>query len=124
MAQSWEIDPKTGDYVLEGGAPKQTDSLRIPAYFRLKAKRGTWLYAPDAQFGSDFYTLTKRPSENANKRLENIGIAALQPMLDDGRAQEITVDVTQNKRGATQLATTIVDASGEVEVETFTGLGV
>jgi phage gp46-like protein len=124
MAQNWDRDPITGDYLLQGGSPKQTDSLRIPAYNRLKVKRGTWLYAPDSSYGSDFYTISKRPTENANARLENIGLAALQPMLDDGRASEIDVTLTENQRSASFLKVDIVDAAGELETETFTGLGV
>ncbi len=121
--QNWNIDPVKGDYVMEGGAPEQTDSLKVPAYFRLKTKRQQWLYAPDENFGSDFYTIKKRPAENANQRLENIAAAALQPLADDGRASQITATVTQNTRNATGLNVSIIDAAGEVEEQTFTGLG-
>ncbi len=121
--QSWKIDPSTGDYVIENGSPVETDSLTIPAYFRLKAKRGRWLNAPDTNWGSDFYTITKRPSENANQRLENIAVSALQPLVDDGRADSVEVNVLTASRGSAGLETKIVDASGEVETETFKGLG-
>lgn len=121
--QNWQIDPKTGDYVLEGGAPVQTNSLTIPAYFRTKIKRQRWLYAPDSDYGSDYFTVSKRPSENGNQRLENIGAKALQPMVDDGRALQVEVTVVENRRDAAGLQVTIVDAAGEVEQETFPGLG-
>lgn len=121
--QSWTVDPTDGDYVMTNGQPEQSDSLKIPAYFRLKTKRGKWLYAPDEKYGSDFYTVVKRPSENANRRLENVALAALQPILDDGRAAEIDATITVNTRGKSEMAVTIVDAAGEVETETFQGLG-
>lgn len=123
MAQNWEINPATGDYVMSGGSPVQTDSLKVPAYFRVKTRRGKWLYAPDNKFGSDFYAVQKRPSDNANKRFENIAVSALQPMVDDGRALEIDVKVVENQRSGTGLQVTILDASGEVAVETLPGLG-
>ena len=121
--QSWNMDPKKGDYVMTGGQPQQTNSLQVPAYFRLKIKRQQWLYAPEANYGSDYFTLKRRPSDNANERLESIGVAALQPLVDDGRATNVTVDVVLNRRFASGLQVKITDASGNVEVETFQGLG-
>lgn len=122
--QSWNIDPKTGDYVMSGGAPVETDSLQVPAYFRLKIKRKTWMYAPDDKFGSDFYLVKKRPATNAGQKLENIAIAALQPIADDGRAKRITVQTDELSRQGAALTASIIDASGEEQVATFTGLGV
>lgn len=123
--QSWDIDPITGDYILDPatGRPKTTNSLRVPAYFRLKIKRTQWLYAPDSKYGSDYYTIQKRPAANANQRFENIAIKALQPIVDDGRASQVAATVEVNTRDSTQLDVEIVDATGEVEPVTFNGLG-
>lgn len=121
--QNWNVDPKTGDYVMERGSPQQTDSLTIPAYIRLKTKRKKWLYAPNDQYGSDFYTVKKRPAENANQRLEKIAVKALQPIVDDGRASTVEAKVVQNSRHATGMQISIKDASGEIETQTFQGLG-
>lgn len=123
MSQSWNLDPTKGDYVMDGGAPEQTDSLTVPAYFRLKTKNGKWLYAPDNKYGSKFYTVLKRPVNNSNLTLENIAAQALQPMADDGRASQIQVDVVENQRNGTALQISITDASGEVETATFSGIG-
>lgn len=122
--QSWNLNPATGDYVMVGGAPQETDSLQVPAYFRLKTKRTKWMYAPDDKFGSDFYLVKKRPSENADARLRSIAEVALQPIINDGRASSVVAAVTANRRGATAMDVTIVDASGQAEVQTFQGLGV
>lgn len=124
MSQTWNIDPVTGDYIMDGGAPVETDSLQVPAYFRLKIKRKQWLYAPDDKYGSDFYVVKKRPSTNAAQRLENIAIAALKPLTDDGRANRIDVTADIITRNGAALTTTIVDASGQEETVTFPGLGV
>lgn len=122
MGQNWKMDPKIGDYVIQGGSPLQTDSLQMPAYFRLKTQRTRWLYAPSNDYGSDFYTVVKRPAENANKKLENIALAALKPMIEDGRAAEVEANVIENARSGVALEVKIEDASGEVETQTFTGL--
>jgi len=125
--QNWKIDPITGDYVMENGKPVQTNSLQIPAYFRLKIKRQQWLYAPDDNYGSDYFTVKKRPSSNAASRMESIGANALQPLIDDGRASEIeltSISATQTNRNNTGLEVKITDATGEVEAQTFKGLGI
>jgi len=124
MAQNWNINPETGDYVIDKGSPVQTNSLQIPAYLRLKTRRTQWLYAPDNQYGSDYYTIVKRPASNSNTRLENIGAVALQPLVDDGRARSVELTATVNSRHATGLETKIVDAAGEEETFTFKGIGI
>lgn len=121
--QGWNINPTTGDYALEDGAPVETNSLQLPAYYRLKIKRGKWLYAPDNDYGCDFYTVVKRPLDNANTLLENIGAAALQPLITDGRASRIEMTVDAQNRYGVGLQCKIVDASGQVETQTFKGLG-
>lgn len=121
--QSWDIDPTTGDYILLNGSPVTTNSLRVPAYIRLKTKRTQWLYAPDSQYGSDFYTVQKRPAENANQRFESIATKALQPMVDDGRASQVQADVTAiPNRNSVAMDIIVTDANGEVEQVTFNGL--
>jgi len=121
--QGWNIDPKTGDYVMDGGAPEQTNSLKLPAYYRLKTKRLSWMYAPDNQYGSDYYTVAKK-TKGTNQLLENIGSRALQPLIDDGRALDIELTAETKDRNSSELECRIVDSSGEVIVETFRGLGV
>ncbi len=122
--QSWNMDPHKRDYVMDNGAPVETNSLQVPAFFRLRIKRKQWLYAPDTRFGSDFYTVLKRPSQNAAQRLENIGSAALQPMIDDGRADSVTVTADVFNRNGVSMTTDIVDASGVAQTATFSGLGI
>jgi phage gp46-like protein len=115
MAKSWDLDPKTGDYIMQGGSPVETDSLRIPAYIRLKVRRAEWLYAPDDDYGSDFHLIKKRKSTDDASNLEAIGARALQPIADDGRASLITVDTIAVSRHNVGLRTEIEDAGGEVE---------
>lgn len=122
--QSWDLDPKKGDYVMTNGAPNETNSLRVPAYFRLKIKRTTWMYAPNAQYGSDFYTLKKLPPNNTGQIIENVAAQALQPLADDGRAKQIEVAAQEISRNGASLSATILDASGREETVTFPGLGV
>lgn len=121
--QGWDVDPKTGDYKMVNGAPSQTDSLLLPAYYRFKIQRGKWLYAPDTDYGSDFGSVKKRPGVAANEVMENIGERALQPILDDARAKSITITSTPAGRHGFDLATKIIDAQGEVQQTVFKGLG-
>lgn len=124
MAQNWLNDPATGDYVLSGGSPVQTDSLQVPAYYRLKIQRNTWLYQPDTSYGSNFKSVKKRPSGGDTNDLENIAIAALQPILDDGRATAITVSTNQTTRATVSLETIIYKQRGVFDQLNIPSLGV
>lgn len=124
MPQSWLIDPKTGDYVLQGGAPKETDSLEVPAYFRLKIPRKGWMYAPDDKFGSDFHTIKKRQTTKDATQIETIAGNALQPIADDGRARSIEVNAIITSRQAVGLQAKIVKANGQLEQLVLPSLGV
>ena len=91
MAQTWDINPVTGDYVMVGGQPSQTNDLNVPAYIRLKAPRqglrkrdgtpGGWMYAPDSKWGSNFWA--KRGTRVAGSQItemEQVAAVALQPI--------------------------------------------
>jgi len=103
MAQNWMVNPKTGDYEMENGAPLQTDSLVVPAYYRLKIARDGWMYAPDRNYGSTFNQIKKNPSGGDTTKIENTGSVALQPILDDGRAISITVETILAARNSVGL---------------------
>ena len=94
------------------GAPSQTDDLTIPAFIRLKAKRTKWLYAPDKKWGSDYYTMNKNRASQTPGIGESIGTKALQPMVDDGRADSITV---------TAVVRTQYGLGVQIDIETVTG---
>jgi phage gp46-like protein len=122
--QNWDLNEKTGDYLMEGGAPKQTDSLRIPAYMRLKVRRRGWLYAPDVKYGSDFWTVKKRQTSRDTTAIENTAARALQPIVDDGRASFVLVDNDGIARSGVGVKCKIVAASGREDQLNLQGLGV
>jgi phage gp46-like protein len=121
---SWKIDPNSGDYVMTGGAPVDSNSLQIPAYYRLKIERTQWLYAPDNKYGSDLYKLQKNFTTGDAGFIETVMNRALQPIVDDGRAAQIEVTATVRGRHAVGLETKITDAQGNVETLTLKGIGV
>jgi len=123
MAQNWDINERTGDYVMRGGAPLQTDSLRIPAYNRLKVKRTQWMYAPDVNYGSDFFRLKKRQTNTDTSAVENIAARGLQPLADDQRAQRIDIDFDAVARNGVGLKIKIVSAQGTAEELNLNPLG-
>lgn len=112
------IDPVQKDYVVENGAPVQDKGLLTPAYIRMTAPRGGWMYAPDEDWGSDFATLKKNITTSDASNIVDIGERSLKPMIDDGRASDATVEITARSRNNVGLKTTLVDALGE-NVETF-----
>lgn len=123
MNQGWKINPNSGDYIMEGGAPANTESLQLPAYYRLKINRNRWLYAPDNNYGSDLYLIRKNQTTKDASFVESVMARALQPIVNDGRARTIDVTATVRARHAVGLETKIEDAQGKVETLTLKGLG-
>lgn len=122
---SWKIDPKSGDYLMAKGAPTDDPSLIYPAYYRLKVKRTQWLYAPNDQYGSDFYTVKKRFNPGDVNPLANMGTVALQPIIDDGRASDVEVSyLTSQSLNDTQLSAVITDAQGQPQTLNLPSIGV
>ena len=124
MSQNWNIDPARKDYVLVGGSPEQTDSLTVPAYFRLRITVGQWLYAPDSNYGSRFAEIKKRPTGRDTSKIENAASVALQPILDDGRAVSITVETNSANRSSVGLKTVIERQRGVFDQLEIPSLGV
>lgn len=122
--QNWNIDPKSGDYIMKGGAPEQTDSLNIPAYIRLKTPRLGWMYAPDDKYGSDFNTLKKRQTTRDASHIETIAANALQPIADDGRAKAIDINTVVISRSGVGLETKMFKANGKMDKLILPSLGV
>jgi phage gp46-like protein len=124
--QNWTFDPKTGDYVMSGGAPLQTNALLTPAYIRLKTRRTQWMYAPDSKYGSDLHKIKNKKAAQ-NRQIASVEAAAaraLQPMADDGRAQSITVDLAATQRGYIGLDIAILQSNGQVETLNLPSIGV
>lgn len=114
--QSWEIDPENlGDYKMSGGSPIQTNSLRMPALFRLKVKRGKWLYAPNSAYGSDLDQIRKVQTNRDIVLFERTAEKALQPLVDDGRAATIAIEFRASARGGIGLNSKIFQANGIFE---------
>lgn len=122
--QNWDLNEKTGDYLMSGGSPVQTDSLRIPAYMRLKIRKGGWLYAPDTKYGSDFWLVQKRQTSRDTSSIENAAARALQPIVNDGRASRIDVDNDAVSRNGVGLKCNLYTASGHQEQLNLQGIGV
>jgi phage gp46-like protein len=106
---SWLIDPTTRDYQLTKGSPIKDQSLQFPAYARLRIGRGTWLYAPDADYGNDLHLIT-RQSKASGALIENVMSRALQPLIDDGRATAVDIEPAGNARYGEAVTCTITDA--------------
>lgn len=126
---SWKIDPKSGDYVMDSsGKPQPVDDLTMPAYYRVKIKRGQWLYAPDNNYGSDIYLIKKRFAGQDVSTLKNIIEKALQPMIDDKRAKDVVAGASQsiqyNSRSDLAMDVQIEDAQGQVQQLSLPTLGV
>lgn len=116
MAEQWDRDPKTGDYIMTGGAPKLTaeNDLRIPAYHRLKIQRRRWLHAPDSSYGSSLADV-KKNSSGAVQLTQTLAEQALAPIVEDKRATTATAEVTDQTRDGIAFTASLVDANDHVQ---------
>lgn len=116
------IDPGTGDYVIENGNTVKDYSTQFPAYVRLKTQRKRWLYAPDNNYGSDFYKVS-RLGKDTPRLLETITTKALQPLIDDKRAREIGAICSVVNRNQTSIEIQIIEANNEIKTFEFSPVG-
>jgi phage gp46-like protein len=112
------IDPGTGDYVITKGDTVPDYTLKFPAYVRMKVQRKKWLYAPDDNYGADFYKVLKR-SFNTPRVLETMTAKALQPLIDDKRATEISAFSSPQSRNMCNIEVSIVEANRSIQTFEF-----
>jgi phage gp46-like protein len=118
---SWQINANTGDYVLQNGSPVIDTTLKTPAYIRLKSPRTRWLYAPDNNYGSDYYLSHVRIASSS--QVDDIAKRAMQPFLDTNRAQSVDVETVAAARGAIEQNITITDSVGQNYTLNLTPVG-
>ena len=101
------LNPLSGDYVTNESA----HSIENELYIRLVTPRGS--YWADTALGSRLHELRRQ------KHLPRMAVLArqyaeqaLQPLLESGRAQSITVTASSPRAGWLKLAVEAVDAGG------------
>ncbi|AZL61660.1 phage GP46 family protein [Enterobacter asburiae] len=104
------IDPTTGDYTGDS-----SDSLANAVYLRLMTPLGSWW--ADPTLGSLLHTLRR---EKDVSRVQKLAVQysqqALQPIIDDGRAQSISVTAEHWQKGWMLLHITVTSASGTPQI--------
>jgi len=109
---SWLINPTTKDFVMENGSPVKDETLHFPAYARLKIEKEAWMYAPSKDYGNSLAGLSKRQKTTptlAQKLMEK----ALEPIMQDGRAESIEVSVKAVSHFGVDLDISITDAANQ-----------
>ena len=100
------IDPYTGEYT-----PTRINHLGNAVYIRLATPLGSWW--ADPSIGSRLHELARsKDLPRIGKLARQYAAAALQPLLDDGRARSIDVTSEQLHDGRCLLCITVVDALG------------
>ncbi|NTZ40654.1 hypothetical protein EXW94_23865 [Enterobacter sp. JMULE2] len=106
------LSPLTGDY--ETG---RTRTLQNAVYLRLKTPLAS--YWADTKMGSRLHELKREKDlPRVHMLAKQYAQQALQPLLDDGRAQAITVDTFDDRPGWLLLLITVTDGRGTPQ--TFT----
>ncbi|WP_338544094.1 phage GP46 family protein [Erwinia aphidicola] len=103
------IDPVTQDYT---GA--RARSLENPVYLRLTTSLG--YYWADPLLGSLLHTLNREKDKTRVHLLaRQYSEQALQPLVDDGRAQSVEVSTDHLRAGWLALLIRVTDAGGDVQ---------
>lgn len=104
------LSPRTGDY-----SNQRIHTLANAVYLRLMTPLGSWWAEP--LLGSRLHELQRE------KDLARVGVLArqyarqaLQPLLDDGRAQRVAVSAQQPHDGWLLLLVEVTDATGRVQL--------
>lgn len=104
------INPTTGD--LTG---QRINTLGNAVYIRLMTPLGSWWKHPEV--GSRLHELKRsKDLTRVGKLAKQYAEKALQPLLDDGRAQDITITSEQPHNGWLNLQIDITDATGNPQV--------
>lgn len=100
------ISTATGDYT-----QTRVYSLQNAVYMRLETPLGS--YWADPLLGSRLHELAREKDVSRVYLLaRQYAEQALQPLLDDGRADSITVDTQKGQKGWLYLLITVTDSSG------------
>ncbi|MFJ3469046.1 phage GP46 family protein [Pseudomonas sp. NPDC090201] len=100
------IDSTSGD--LTG---KRIKTLANAIYLRLTVPLGSWWADPTV--GSRLYLLRRsKDLSRVGKLAKQYAAEALQPLVDDGRANSVSVDVEQPHNGWLLLLVTVTDSAG------------
>ncbi|WP_047258008.1 phage GP46 family protein [Chromobacterium subtsugae] len=103
------LDPTTGDY-----AAGLINTLANAVYLRLMTPLGS--YWADPSLGSRLGELARQKDlARVAVLAQQYAAQALQPLLADGRAQDITVTTSRPGNGRLWLFIRVVDTSGQVE---------
>jgi len=101
------IDPITRDY-----SGQFTDTLSNAVYLRLETPLGS--YWADPTLGSRLHELAREKDlSRVAKLAQQYAEQALQPLLNDGRAQSINVTTSRPGNGWLWLFIEVVDSSGQ-----------
>lgn len=101
------IDPDSGDYTGE-----RISRLENAVYLRLMTPLGSWWAEP--ALGSRLHELAREKDVPRIALLaQQYAEQALQPLLDDGRAQAVEVSTEQPHNGRCLLHVIVTDATGD-----------
>ncbi|STZ76344.1 phage GP46 family protein [Bergeriella denitrificans] len=101
-----ELDPLSGDYTGD-----TIDNLKNAVYIRLQTPLGSWW--ADPAIGSLLHTLQREKDlAHVAQLAQQYAEEALQPIIDDGRAEQISVRAVQPANGRLYLLIRVDTAKG------------
>lgn len=112
-----DIDPMTGDYVLESGGPRNDSGRTSKVVFRLRKRRGTGL----TKGGSRLYTITKNTG-GALRLAEHYAHEAVEDLVALGEIRDVVATATtflDNGTAALVVEVSFTDTDGDRRVAKY-----
>lgn len=100
------LNPYTGDYT-----GTRTTGVENAVLLRLKTPLDSWLFSP--QLGSKLHLLPRKDTEQTRALAEQYAWQALEPLIQDGRAQSVNVAAVRKRAGWLDLTIQVLQADGK-----------
>ncbi len=107
-----DINPLTGDYVVERGAPREDTTRASKVVLRLRKRRGTGIYP---HIGSRLYRV-KKAAPGALRLAEHYAYEAVDDLVRSGEIRSVRASASTLTTGATKylvLEVAFVDSAGD-----------
>lgn len=107
------IDTVTKDYIPLNGQIQNSNQLEAQIYQLIQTPKTKWLYAPDSNYGSDFYTLLNQRQRLSKSQILQLVTSALDPLTSTGELTLTSLTVPVLTLGTVNIDIEGVDSSGE-----------
>lgn len=119
-----KLDATQKDYVDDGlGGWETTTTIAPQLHHQILSRYGEWAGDPDS--GSTIHAIPRKSNQATMLRVQDAWLAALQPFLDEGLAEDLVVQITRDGLNRFALEASLRDVQhGELDLSGLAAFGV